>query len=1248
MLSENYLKLHKLDDIVEILCKPEIKVVSFDLFDTLITRPLEDSTDIFELLDRDFSKASDAAVSFKSLRLGAEELLRRRIIRGEIDEEDITLTTVYETLKEEYSIDPELAEKLKTEETLLEVRLSNVRTSGKCLWDKAISLGKRVVVSSDMYLEKEILKLILEKNGYTGYEDIFVSSDIGKRKITGNLYLHVLDALDIRPDQMIHIGDNLKYDVEKPAELGIVSVWLPSAIYAYDLYGTGHQVEKICTNLTDWEAAKKSFGIGAMRQMAARVYFDDPFREFDENSDYNGDPYFVGYGALGMHLLSLTEWFADNIRRDGIKHVVFMARDGYLPMLCYDIYRKLHPDLPDYDYLHVSRRAVLPAMIHGVEDLYDLPVDIKYQTPEKLLKLLAFCDKEDGALGESDIGPEAVHFTKDSYQSFISDFIKNRYDKDKHEAARIKIRDYIIKSVSREPGEDVAVFDMGYSGRIPAAVASVTDWHPKVYYFHADSRSHFRYESRSGIKIRSFFDFNPYMEASIREYSYLEPVASCIGYTEELEEIYDDGPAPGYIEAAEKMQRGAIDFVRDYLEFFGEYEQVAMFRFHDGAMAFEAFIRYCRGKDLMIYDKVLIDDELWGGRRDIDLKYLIDKRRSKLPEYAKASNDLVDIKSESGNDDPDWNREINYTPLRESALNWYEFDKLGSVLEIAPGYGELTGLLKRRCGSVDCLGQDIYELPVDKKYDYVICMDGRRLGENPVESLNDWLNVLKPEGKLILGVNNRYALKAFCGDPAGMDSRDESMAGAGRFGREELITIINAAASDISYKFYYPVPDMRMPQMIFTDDYQNGINARERMNDYNYHDGEMRIMEHRLYGDVIDGGALPFMADSYIIEITRDGRLSDIDYAVVTTDRGKALGMATTIRHCGKVIKRALWDEGEAQLDKLNAYTTDLKQKGIPIVETKVYEDTSGKYLEMPYIDRPGLSHVLEDMIKSNRDRFLQIFDAIYGYIIRSSDPGRVYLDLAPCNTFYLGDGEKTEDSILFYDQEFVSDDATPEYAMYRTIRYFFESSPAARVAMNASEMYDRYDITEEMQAAYAKRECTFINEVRNMEEYQWLIKASTPRIAGKTPENVPKKPYHIGYVPGVFDLFHKGHLRLFERCKERCDILIVGVLTDELVEYYKGKKPVISLEDRMEVIRGLRVVDKVIPVDFSNTDKLDAWKQLHYDCHFSGDDHVGHWNDILQELRKRGSNMEFFSYTQGISSTEIRNGIHSGTTEED
>lgn len=132
-------------------------------------------------------------------------------------------------------------------------------------------------------------------------------------------------------------------------------------------------------------------------------------------------------------------------------------------------------------------------------------------------------------------------------------------------------------------------------------------------------------------------------------------------------------------------------------------------------------------------------------------------------------------------------------------------------------------------------------------------------------------------------------------------------------------------------------------------------------------------------------------------------------------------------------------------------------------------------------------------------------------------------------------------------------------------------------------------------------------------------------------------KEYKIGYVPGVYDLFHVGHLNLIRRCKARCEYLIVGVLTDELVEFYKHKKPYIPYEERAEIISALKDVDEVIPVTFENTDKMDAWKQLHYDCHFSGSDHGNDWNKVRDKLREVGAEMEFFPYTEGTSSTMIK-----------
>lgn len=131
-------------------------------------------------------------------------------------------------------------------------------------------------------------------------------------------------------------------------------------------------------------------------------------------------------------------------------------------------------------------------------------------------------------------------------------------------------------------------------------------------------------------------------------------------------------------------------------------------------------------------------------------------------------------------------------------------------------------------------------------------------------------------------------------------------------------------------------------------------------------------------------------------------------------------------------------------------------------------------------------------------------------------------------------------------------------------------------------------------------------------------------------------KPYKTGYVQGTFDMFHVGHLILLERAKARCERLIVGVVSDELNVVYKGARPYISYEDRAAIVGAVRYVDEVIKVDVGHDDKLEIWEEHPFDCHFSGDDHTG-WEGLIAELRKRGSNVEFFPYTQRVSSTDLK-----------
>ena len=71
-------------------------------------------------------------------------------------------------------------------------------------------------------------------------------------------------------------------------------------------------------------------------------------------------------------------------------------------------------------------------------------------------------------------------------------------------------------------------------------------------------------------------------------------------------------------------------------------------------------------------------------------------------------------------------------------------------------------------------------------------------------------------------------------------------------------------------------------------------------------------------------------------------------------------------------------------------------------------------------------------------------------------------------------------------------------------------------------------------------------------------------------------KKYKVGYTTGVYDMFHIGHLNILKRAKEQCDYLIVGVSTDELVEDYKHKKPIIPFDERFAIVEAIKYVDKV------------------------------------------------------------------------
>ena len=147
------------------------------------------------------------------------------------------------------------------------------------------------------------------------------------------------------------------------------------------------------------------------------------------------------------------------------------------------------------------------------------------------------------------------------------------------------------------------------------------------------------------------------------------------------------------------------------------------------------------------------------------------------------------------------------------------------------------------------------------------------------------------------------------------------------------------------------------------------------------------------------------------------------------------------------------------------------------------------------------------------------------------------------------------------------------------------------------------------------------------IESYEYKKNAS--RIANK-------KGVRIGYLSGTFDLFHLGHLNLLKRAKEKCDYLIVGVHPNA---NHKAKKTFIPFEERKAIVAGCRYVDKVVD---SCLEDSDAWVLYNYDVLFVGSDYKGteRFKKYEEYFSDKGVEIMYFDYTQGTSSTQIREKI--------
>lgn len=364
-----------LDDIKALLDVKHIKVVAFDVFDTLLIRPLIHPETIKTIVGhRSREMVGD---DYAGIRAYTEEMARSRLGR------DVGLEDIYAEFASLTGKPVNEVADLCAVEEQVELDLVSPRPECIDIFNHAIGSGKRVVLVSDMFLPRRIVEKMLSNNGAIGYHALYLSSDVGVRKDTGALYRLLLEREQLAPGELLVVGDNEHSDVQVPMNLGIqVCHVLRPVEIARALPRFSRIIERVRT--------KGDLDEQLMLGLVIRKLFGPIcHRLFDPASLIYGGPEHIGYAVVGPVILSFCLWLMDTAKQDQIETLHFLAREGQLLKAVYDRVAAHVQEAVPSAYLVLSRRAVTVPMIESVDDIYRIAGDSEY-FPNELDEFLKY------------------------------------------------------------------------------------------------------------------------------------------------------------------------------------------------------------------------------------------------------------------------------------------------------------------------------------------------------------------------------------------------------------------------------------------------------------------------------------------------------------------------------------------------------------------------------------------------------------------------------------------------------------------------------------------------------------------------------------------------------------------------------------------------------------------------------------------------------------------------------------------
>ena len=313
----------------------EYDIISFDIFDTLIFRPMAVPIDMFYLMGERLG-----ITDFRNIRIFAESDARVRCMEL-YDHAEIDLKDIYRTFKEDMGDD--YADAMNTEIDI-ELSMCFANPFMKQIWDELIKRNKKIIIVSDMYLPKKVIKELLDKNGYKGYKKLYLSNLYHKSKADGKLYDIVIR--DYSKSRILHIGDNEFSDIKQAEKAGLDAKLYPNVNHNTVLY----------------RSEDMSYLTGSAYRGITSTYLYNGLNIYSPEYEY-------GFIYGGLFVLGYCHFIHEYVISHDIDKLLFLSRDGDILMKSYTY---MYPQEQDKcSYVYWSRKCATKLMaIHDKHDYF--------------------------------------------------------------------------------------------------------------------------------------------------------------------------------------------------------------------------------------------------------------------------------------------------------------------------------------------------------------------------------------------------------------------------------------------------------------------------------------------------------------------------------------------------------------------------------------------------------------------------------------------------------------------------------------------------------------------------------------------------------------------------------------------------------------------------------------------------------------------------------------------------------------